>query len=354
MKRIAYIDLIKVFAIFFVILGHSIIWTGFPKQWVYSFHMPVFFALYGMTYNFERHVSNGFLTLFFFKNKFIRLMIPVIIWAIGYSIVSSFNDSTFHLSNLMKIAYFSQASLRHAGSLSSIWFIPCMFMAVLLTELSFSFIYKMANKAGHTNRFVVFFILVLASITFVLPRISRGYPWCVNLVPLATAMILMGYLVRQSIDATSKWCANHRLTLPSTFLLAFCTLILMSWLNWQFITGKNVDMATAKFGNPLLYMIGAISGLVMLVALSKLICPLRLNTTLAFIGANTYGIFLIHKPLIIKMEQFLESKGYGNLFVAFFSAIVILFLSAVLTYIVDRIYPPLIGNKRKTTLKMVN
>ena len=212
----------------------------------------------------------------------------------------------------------------------------------------------MANKTGHTYRFVVFFILVLASITFVLPRISRGYPWCVNLVPLATAMILMGYLVRQSFDASSKWCTNHRLTLPSTFLLAFCTLIIMSWLNWQFITGKNVDMATAKFGNPLLYMIGAISGLVMLVALSKQICPIRLNTTFAFIGANTYGIFLIHKPLIIKMGQILESKGYGNLFVAFLSAIVILFISAVLTYIIDKIYPPLIGNKRNTTQKMVN
>lgn len=347
MKRIAYIDLIKVFAIFFVILGHSTIWKGFPKQWVYSFHMPVFFALYGMTYNFERHVTNGFLTISFFKNKFFRLMAPAIIWAIGYSIVSPFNDSTFHLSNLIKIAYFSQASLRHAGSLTSIWFIPCMFLAVLLTELSFSFIYKMANKSGHINRYIVFFLLVLASFTFVLPRASRGYPWCVNLVPLATAMILIGYLVRQFLDASSERLANHRLLLPSTFLLAFCTLCLLSWFNRHFITGKNVDMASATFGNPLLYMLGAITGLVMLVALSKLICPSRLNSAIAFIGANTYGIFLIHKPLIIKIGQFLASKGFGNLFSAFLSAIVILIISAALTYIIDKIYPPLVGNKRK-------
>lgn len=347
MKRIAYIDLIKVFTIFFVILGHSILWRGFPMQWVYSFHMPVFFALYGMTYNFKQHVKNGFLTRSFLNRKFIRLMAPAIIWAIGYSIVSPFDDSTFHLSNLMKIAYFSQASLRHAGSLTSIWFIPCMFLAVLLTELSFSFIYKMTNKSGHTNRFVIFFILVFASFTFMLPRASRGYPWCANLVPLATSMILIGYLVRQFLDASSEWCANHSLSLPSTFLLAFCSVSLLSWLNWHFITGKNVDMASATFGNPLLYMLCAISGLVMLVALCKVICPSRLNTALTFIGANTYGIFLIHKPLIIKIGQFLASKGYGNLFTAFLSAIVILIISAALTYIIDKIYPPLVGNKRK-------
>ena len=47
MKRIAYIDLAKVFTIFLVVLGHSTIWTGYPKQWIYSFHMPVFLRFMG-------------------------------------------------------------------------------------------------------------------------------------------------------------------------------------------------------------------------------------------------------------------------------------------------------------------
>lgn len=346
MKRIAYIDLMKVYAIFFVILGHSPIWTGFANQIEHSFTMPVFFALYGMTYNIERHAAKGFLSVDFVKQKFIRLMIPAIIWAIGYSIISPFDDSPFHPSNLLQIAYFSQTSLRHAGSLTSIWFIPCMFLAVLLTELITCSIYKMSKGTASTNKMIVITIFVLASITFILPRSSQGYPWCINIAPLATAMILIGYLARQTVDASSNWCAKHKLSIPLVFVLAFVLLCVVSWFNWHFITGNNVDMASAKFGNPILYMVGAIAGIVMTVALSKFTSPSQLHPAIAFAGANTYGIFLIHKPLIIALGTFLASNGYGNLFTAFLSALGILVVSAAITFVIDKIYPPLVGNKK--------
>lgn len=348
MKRIAYIDLAKVLTIFLVILGHSTILVGFLEQWIYSFHMPVFFSLYGMTYNIERHSSNGFFTVHFVKQRFIRLMIPAIIWAIGYSIVSPFDDSPFHPTDMLKIAYFSQASLRQAGSLTSIWFMPCMFLAVLLTELSICFINKISKNKASTHILIVLNILFLATITFILPRSSRGYPWCANLVPLATAMIMTGYLVRQLVDTSSNWCTRHKLSIPLVFILALVTLCVVSWFNWQFITGKNVDMASAKFGNPILYFVGAITGIIMVVALSKLTCPSQLHPAISFAGANTYGIFLIHKPLIIAFGSFLASMGLGNLFTAFISAIIVFVISTAVTFVIDKIYPPLIGNKKKT------
>ena len=348
MKRIAYIDLMKVLAIFFVILAHSPIWTGFANQLEHSFTMPLFFALYGMTYNINRHAEKGFLTTDFVKQRFVRLMIPAIIWAIGYSIVSPFDDSPFHPSDILQIAYFSQASLRQAGSLTSIWFIPCMFLAVLFTEISICFINKISKTTAFTYILIILSILLLATITFVLPRSSRGYPWCANLVPLATAMIMTGYLVRQIVDTSSNWCARHKLSIPLVLSLAFVTLCVVSWFNWQFITGKNVDMASAKFGNPILYFIGAITGIIMVVALSKLTCPSQLHPAISFAGANTYGIFLIHKPLIIAFGSFLASKGYGNLFTAFISAIIVFVISTAITFVIDKIYPPLIGNKKKT------
>ena len=346
MKRIAYIDLMKVYAIFLVILGHSPIWTGFVNQLEHSFAMPVFFALYGMTYNIERHAAKGFFTTDFVKQRFIRLMIPAIIWAIIYSMISPFDDNPFHLSNLLHIAYFSQASLRYAGSLSSIWFIPCMFLAVLLTELIIGFIHKRSKGPKPTYKLIILAIIVLASITFVLPRFSRGYPWCTNLVPLATAMILIGYLVRQIVNVSSNWCTIHKLSIPLALVLAFALLCLASWYNWLCTTGKNVDMASAKFGNPMLYLLGAIAGIVMVVTVSIITCPPRLHPAIAFAGANTYGIFLVHKPLIIALGTLLASVGYGNLFTAFLSAIIVLIISATLTFIIDKICPPLIGNKK--------
>ncbi len=347
MKRIAYIDLMKVYAILLVILGHSPLWTGFANQLEHSFAMPVFFSLYGMTYNIERHAAKGFLTKDFFKQRFIRLMVPAIIWAIVYSILSPFDDTPFRPSFLFQIAYFSQASLKIAGSLTSIWFIPCMFLAVLLTEVSFTFIYKIAKDKFSTYLFTTIAIVVFSTISFVLPRINHGYPWCVNLVPLATAMIMIGYLVRQLVDNTLSWCESHRFITPLVFVISFIILCLASWFNWQNVTIRNVDMASAHFGNPLLYIIGAISGILFVLSLSKLTSPSSLHPAVAFVGANTYGIFLIHKPFIIYCGHFLSSNGLGNLFTAFLSAIIVLAFSAVITYFIDKIYPPLIGNKAK-------
>lgn len=346
MKRIAYLDLIKVYAIFLVILGHSPIWTGFANQLEHSFTMPVFFALYGMTYNIEHHASRGFLTIDFLKQRFIRLMVPAIIWAIGYSVVSPFDDSPFRANNLLYIAYFSQASLRLAGSLTSIWFIPCMFVAVLLTEITMSLIHKLSENIERTYSFILAAIVFYAFITFLLPRIHLGYPWCINLVPLATAMILIGYLVSQLVDRTSKWCSLHRISIPTLFIFSFVILCFVSWINWQFITGRNVDMASASFGNPILYLVGAIAGIFMMTAFSILTSPSVLHPVIAFAGANTYGIFLIHKPLIISLGNYLASFGLGNLFTAFLSALFVLVISCMITCVIDKLYPPLIGNKR--------
>ena len=347
MKRIAYLDLLKVYAIFLVILGHSPIWTGFANQLEYSFTMPVFFALYGMTYNIERHASRGFLTLEFFKQRFIRLMVPAIIWAVGYSVVSPFDSNPFRATNLFYIAYFSQASLKMAGSLTSIWFIPCMFVAVLLTEITMSLIYKSTKNIKQTYSFILVAIVVYALITFLLPRIHRGYPWCANLVPLATSMILIGFLVRQLVDRTSKWCSIHRISIPFIFVITFAFLCFVSWENWQYITGRNVDMASASFGNPFLYFVGAIMGIIMMTTFSIITSPSVLHPVIAFAGANTYGIFLIHKPFIISLGNYLASLGLGNLFTAFLSAIFVLVISCMITFVIDKFYPPLIGNKTR-------
>ena len=60
-KRIPEIDYIRGFAIFLVVLGHSIIvfpinlhqttWCMYLYDLIYSFHMPLFFAISGYCYS---------------------------------------------------------------------------------------------------------------------------------------------------------------------------------------------------------------------------------------------------------------------------------------------------------------
>ena len=69
-KRIAYIDVAKGIGILLMILGHTMT-SGWGKDVIYSFHMPLFFIIGGYLYK-EKSVS---LSL---KNHFRRLVIPYV------------------------------------------------------------------------------------------------------------------------------------------------------------------------------------------------------------------------------------------------------------------------------------
>ena len=48
--RVRWIDMVKGFGIFLMVIGHA---SGLPeniKLWIYGFHMPLFFILSGYTY----------------------------------------------------------------------------------------------------------------------------------------------------------------------------------------------------------------------------------------------------------------------------------------------------------------
>jgi fucose 4-O-acetylase-like acetyltransferase len=83
-ERIKYIDSLRGFAIFLVVLGHSMAWT-YPNwkialesgnistmlwwQIIYSFHMPLFFFISALLYK----SGNPYSTL---KKRFVNLLIP--------------------------------------------------------------------------------------------------------------------------------------------------------------------------------------------------------------------------------------------------------------------------------------
>lgn len=347
MNRIAYIDLIKVYTIFLVILGHSTICGGIAKQWLYAFHMPVFFALYGLTYNHHSHAARGFLTHSFVAQKVKRLMIPAVIWALAYSIVKWLAHGFPGVKAAAGLLYFSQAGLKAAGSLTSIWFLPCMFLAVLLTEAIMQAISRPANTQKPFLLKLLMLSMVLAAITFLLPRLQQGYPWCINLVPLACAFILIGFLTRQGIIFLN----SKRLSLPAvwiaTFICAFAALSGTFSYNLRFVPIHNADMASACFGFPPLYMLDAVSGLFMMVALAKLTCPHRLHPVVAFMGSNTLAIFLIHKPLIVNLSDLLKTAGYHHTLAAIAVSVVILLISALIASLINRAYPFTIGNRKQ-------
>ena len=83
-ERKKYIDIAKGIAMILVIMGHCKYINNYLHVWLYSFHMPLFFILSGMTFSVKNkpHFKD------FLKNKFFKLLIPyflllLVMWPIS-------------------------------------------------------------------------------------------------------------------------------------------------------------------------------------------------------------------------------------------------------------------------------
>ena len=130
--RIEWIDIMRGFLMFWVIFGHI---TEDKAQFVYiySFHMPAYFFLTGMTLAFKKDQRFGA----FLADKFLGLMVPYFIlnfyaapfreWleSVGEANSQRFTDLLFGV-------LYANADSGYKMASNTLWFIPCLFLASLL------------------------------------------------------------------------------------------------------------------------------------------------------------------------------------------------------------------------------
>lgn len=86
-ERCVYIDVVKAFAIFLVVLGHVIQFWLYTESWwkekifllIYSFHMPLFMMISGLVVGMYRKPIPYH---WFFQKKIRQLIVPYLSWAI--------------------------------------------------------------------------------------------------------------------------------------------------------------------------------------------------------------------------------------------------------------------------------
>ncbi|MDO5558741.1 MAG: acyltransferase [Oscillospiraceae bacterium] len=141
-ENIEYISFLQFVGPIFVILGHSLngidtngAWYVFSKQWIYIFHMPLFFMISGYLLAHNGWLNNKSYKEFI-KARFIRLILPYLVWNLLFIVPkmifkSYLNDSIqFDAGFIIKVLITPRQNIW-----GHTWFLVGLFIVYLFTPL---------------------------------------------------------------------------------------------------------------------------------------------------------------------------------------------------------------------------
>ena len=342
--RKKYIDIAKGIGIIFVVIGHCPYAYNSLTQWIYAFHMPLFFVISGMVWNRVSHEKRGYFNKSFLFDKIKRLVIPCYIWGFAYMLVNAVRSKIFSPLFIAYLLYGSQSGFSHAGSLSSLWFMTCMFLAVCAFELI-----QMANKKDNIAILAII-SSICAIVSFFLPHIKGGYPWNIDVVFIAISFMICGYLVKELIEKL-----NNKLIITAIAAATIVFLTLTYRLNLHFITTNNVDMAGRHFGNAALYLFDALLGSIGILLVSRLLNDCKLiGNFFAYLGKRTIPIFITHKPIVNMIGKLTLTMGLPSLLVTIGSVVISIIFGVAIYEVIVRFCPIVFGEDAVATKKNKN
>ncbi|MBP1839908.1 acyltransferase family protein [Formosa algae] len=282
MKRIEWIDTTKAIGMFLVFYGHYIedlIELDYSQDiaqlqfnFIYAFHMPMFFALSGF---FAKKVTDK---KAYTKKLFLQRIVPVFSFAILFfplwMVYNALDTGQVLWANILEKAAMYAVGNPQLDFIT--WFLICLFT----TELIAAFLNLVSEKKWVNLLSGVFFIIFgYYSIQYtdgftVFPGLHLNF-WYIQESIIALGFYLIGNWIFYSIKKIKHWV--FYISTP----LALALLI----LSFTYIDHTNkVVMATSDHGQIIPFLLNAFLGIVFMISLGHIIPP---NRVFKFIGANT-------------------------------------------------------------------
>lgn len=160
-NRIAWVDVAKGMGIFLIVLGHAL-QTGFIRQVIFSFHVPFFFFLAGLTYKREANIFQ------FLKKKVKGLLIPYWIWGtisiVVFLVAGHFlhmeEASTGVIENLWGLLYANPRTELMLWN-RQLWFIPCLFASLIIVDiLERTTIMRIGGRGRKRLAVIILFLII--------------------------------------------------------------------------------------------------------------------------------------------------------------------------------------------------
>lgn len=338
-KRILAIDYLKALSIIFIILSHINNYNESFKLWSISFAPIVFFFSRGMV--FKQKISRFSDWKNFILDRFFSILVPYFIWALIYA--------KLELSNVMKIAYCSHESLSLSGSLTSLWFLPCMFMGDMIFEIVFCF----SEKAGSRNKGLVLISvtsLILLTSCMIIPHPSKGWPFEIDVAVQAAAWNGFGYIAMYFLKdkICSESSPKNNVLILTAIAVAGLGLSLTAYMNTE-MAGGYVMVAEARYGFYPVYLLTAFGGTAFLTAMSFILAKIRISffvKLMQMIGMNTMIIFAVHKFVIFTLQNMMKDMAIPSLAAIIIVLISVLTVSLIISPVINT-YLPLLAGKMK-------
>lgn len=131
-NRLLYNDFAKGMGMLLIVWGHIRL-SGLSNAFVYSFHIPLFFALSGMVFNKSKYENFGC----FIRKKVKSLLVPyflfsIVTWAVwaGFAYLTHQKDVNY-LMPLME-TFIAQGSGGYLVHNVPLWFVSCLFVMEMI------------------------------------------------------------------------------------------------------------------------------------------------------------------------------------------------------------------------------
>ena len=133
------------------------------------------------------------------------------------------------------------------------------------------------------------------------------------------------------------------------------------------LTNNEIDMLNHRYGNLLLFVLGAFSGIFLMLLVSKLLASANspkniINRVLCYFGVNSLVVMLMHEPIKRIVIEFLSIiiKRMGinlmlreSILLSLIVVLIVIIIIVPIIYIINNYFPYVIGKKHNKKNSLV-
>lgn len=330
-QRLAFIDVAKALGVILVVLGHNL-GSGEIHDYIYSFHMPLFFILCGFSRRWKTFGAKEF-GREMWKNVE-RYVVPY-----GILMLIAGELSLHNIKNYI----FVNRNITYMYPLLAKWFLPCFFVSICLSLFLYQLVGRIKNRTVYG--IIILFcavVLIILGLYFDGVRCGDEVLWLANIALMGCAFIFTGILLRLLYNKYLTSCKSYY----DILLLVTAVVVSVVSYRYNFTDGGYMAMVAGIYGTWYWFVLSAVSGTVSVILLSICISArgggkLKL---LCYIGQNSMVIMMFHS-LFIDIAKKIFS---GLRFTSFFEMVFCIVMCVPCIELVNRYVPSLAGHSQRS------